>query len=392
MSSETQGSLSLLCVEDEKDARKLLLSMIETKFPFVKLFEAENGKEGFEIYSQQTTDILVTDISMPEMDGLEMSRKIKLLNPNVMIIILTGRTDTQYLIDCIDIGINQYVLKPIVNKLLFDAIQKCIDSISINRIVKEQNDFIAALNASLMTRTEELEALNSELETFNYTVSHDLRTPLSVINGYCQVLTELCGASLDATCRAYIDEIANGVKTMNELIGTLLNFSQVNRSELKMSRVDLGNIAADISKNLKILELSERNVDFRIMPGLIAEGDKTLLKVLLENLLGNSWKYTRTKEKAIIEFGRKEANGMDIYFVRDNGVGFDPKYSDRMFAPFQRLENCEGFEGTGIGLATVQRIVHRHGGKIWAEGEAGSGATFYFTLQEGNCLKACPDL
>lgn len=380
LSSENLGPLSLLYVEDEPDSRSLLSSMIKTKFPSIKLLSAENGKEGLDIYSDRNAEILVTDISMPQMDGLKMARKIKELNPEVMIIVLTARTDTQYLLDGIDIGIHQYVLKPINNHQLFTAIDRCIASISIKRIVNKQYDHIASLNAGLMARAKELEMLNHELEAFNYTVSHDLRTPLTIIHGYCQMLKEMYGSSMDDAGRNFINEISSGIYQMNDLIVTLLNFSKVNRSELIMTAVDLGKMATEISLNLKLSQQAERKVNFQIMKGVKANGDKVLLKVLLENLLGNSWKYTSTKEKALIEFGVEETSGRPVYFVRDNGVGFDSAFNEKIFAPFQRLDNSKNFEGTGIGLATVKRIIQRHGGEIWAEGKVGQGATFYFTI------------
>lgn len=381
MNSENIEPLTLLYVEDEYDSRTLLSSMIETRFPSIQLFTAENGKEGLEFYSQCSTDILVTDISMPNMDGLQMARRIKALNPEVLIIVLTARTDTRYLLDSIDIGINQYVLKPIDSKLLFSAIQQCIDTITLKRMVTKQHEDITRLNASLISRADELEMLNRELEAFNYTVSHDLRTPLTIIHGYCQVLQEMYGSSMDATCKEFISEILKGVYQMKELISTLLNFSKINRSDLKIRTVDLGKMAVEISEALKISEENKRNVNFKIMQGVTVNGDKVLLHLLLENLLGNSWKYTGTKDEAIIEFGIKEINGKPVYFVRDNGIGFENEYSDSIFEPFKRLEISKDFEGTGIGLATVKRIIQRHGGEIWAEGEAGQGATFYFTLQ-----------
>jgi signal transduction histidine kinase len=381
--SVKQAPISLLYVEDEKDARTILLSMLQAKFPSLQLTVAENGAEGFEAYSLFNSDILVTDISMPQMNGLQMARKIKEVNPEVQIIVLTGRTDTQYLLDSIDIGINHYVVKPVDNALLFAAIEKCIDSISLKLKVKEQHSHITDLNARLTARTEELEMLNRELEAFNYTVSHDLRTPLSVINGYCQVLTELCSSNLDSSCRSFVKEITNGVYQMNDLITTLLNFSKVNRFTLRKTNIDLSKIVAEVSNDLKVSDQDDRQVDFRISQNVTAIGDKTLLKLLLQNLIGNSWKYTSNKEMAIIEFGLSNINKKPVFYVRDNGIGFDSKHSIKMFTPFQRLNNGESFEGTGIGLATVQRIVHRHGGVIWAEGEVEKGATFYFTLEEG---------
>jgi signal transduction histidine kinase len=373
--------ISLLYVEDEHDSRTLLSSMIETRFPLIQLLTAENGKEGLDIYSQCATDILVTDISMPNMDGLQMARRIKTMKPDVMIIVLTARTDTQYLLYSIDIGINQYVIKPIDSKLLFSAIQKCIDTIALKRMVKKQHEDIVGLNASLISRTDELEMLNRELEAFNYTVSHDLRTPLTIIHGYCQVLQEICSSSMDATCKEFISEILKGVYQMKDLISTLLNFSKINRSDLKTSNLDLSEMAVEIFETLKLSEENERKVNFQIMQDVTVNGDKALLKVLLENLFGNAWKYTSAKDEAVIEFGRKEINGKPVYFVRDNGIGFENEYSATIFEPFKRLNISKDFEGTGIGLATVKRIIQRHGGEIWAEGKVGQGATFYFTLQ-----------
>jgi light-regulated signal transduction histidine kinase (bacteriophytochrome) len=196
------------------------------------------------------------------------------------------------------------------------------------------------------------------------------------------MLKEMYGSIMDDTGRDFINEISSSVYQMNDLIVTLLKFSKINRSELIMSSVDLGKMATEISLNLRLTQQTERKVNFQIMNGVKANGDKVLLKVLLENLLGNSWKYTSTKEAALIEFGLKEISGRQVYFVRDNGVGFDSTFNEKIFAPFQRLDNSENFEGMGIGLATVKRIIQRHGGEIWAEGKVGQGATFYFTLQE----------
>lgn len=378
--SVTLEPLSLLYVEDEIDSRTVLTSMIGTKYPDIRLVTAENGQEGLKAYRRQATDILVTDISMPHMDGLQMARKIKEVNPEVMIIVITARTDTQYLLDCIDIGIHQYVLKPIDSLYLFAAIDKCMDTITNKRMVAMQHDLIARINAGLEARAEELEILNHELEAFNYTVSHDLRTPLTVISGYCQVLKEVYGPSLDAEGREFINEISSGIYQMSDLISTLLNFSKINRAALSISNVDLSKMAFEISEQLKIAYPTDRKVHFQIKPGVQANGDKALLKVLLENLLGNALKYTSTKEEALIEFGLEATGDRQVYFVRDNGVGFDTALSERIFIPFQRLDNSKDIEGNGIGLATVKRIIQRHGGEIWAEGKIGHGATFSFTL------------
>jgi len=226
-STKKSKTYSLLYVEDEADSRELLKSMIEMKFPQLELTTAIDGQNGLELYTKQYKDILVTDISMPNMNGLQMARSIKLMNPEVMIIVLTARADTQFFIESIDIGINQFVLKPIDNKILNDAIDKCINSISLKDKIKEQNDFIISLNKSLTAKTSELENLNQELEAFNYTVSHELKSPLAIISGYCQLLTEMYESSLDSTCLDFINEILYGVNKISELINTLLNFSKI---------------------------------------------------------------------------------------------------------------------------------------------------------------------
>ena len=238
---------------------------------------------------------------------------------------------------------------------------------------------IETLNATLASRAYELEVVNQELEAFSYTVSHDLRRPLTGIHGYCQLVQELCSANLDEQCRGYLREIYDGTLRMNRLIDTLLNFALLTRSELHRKTVDLSGIACTVAAELKMGE-PERSVTFTIAEGVTVNADPKLLRVVLGNLLGNAWKYTGKREDAVIEFGVTEVDGKPAYFVRDNGSGFDMAHSDRLFTPFQRLPGTSEYTGHGIGLATVQRIVQRHDGRVWAEGEVGKGATFYFTL------------
>ncbi|MCM2359013.1 MAG: PAS domain S-box protein [Geobacteraceae bacterium] len=238
---------------------------------------------------------------------------------------------------------------------------------------------IEVLNTNLAARASELEIANEELEAFSSMVSHDLRKPLTAISGYSQLILELCGANLDRECRSYLQEVLNGTFRMNQLIDTLLNFSQRSRTELRREEVDLSEMAQTVISELRLTE-PQRRVSWTIAEGVVVNGDAGLLRAVLDNLLGNAWKYTARNEEAVIEFGVSECRGQPACFVRDNGVGFDMAHKDRLFSPFQRLQNAGEFEGTGIGLATVQRIVQRHGGQVWAEGETGKGATFYFTL------------
>ncbi|MGD0795341.1 MAG: PAS domain S-box protein, partial [Dehalococcoidales bacterium] len=224
-----------------------------------------------------------------------------------------------------------------------------------------------------------LAATNKELETFSYSVSHDLRSPLRSIDGFSQALLEDYANKLDATAQDYLKRLRNASQKMGELIDGMLRLSRLSRSELHLERIDLGALAIEIATRLRESQ-PERQVEFVIGGDLTANGDPQLLHTLLENLLGNAWKFTGKVPRAIIEFDAIQSNGQKTFFVKDNGAGFDMTYADKLFGVFQRLHDATEFPGTGIGLATVRRIVNRHGGTVRAEGEVGKGATFYFTL------------
>ena len=238
---------------------------------------------------------------------------------------------------------------------------------------------ILRLNADLAARAVALETANRDLEAFNYTVAHDLRQPLNVVSSYCQAIEMLFGDQIQKECRDYIQGAYNGTRRMNQLIEALLNFSRLAHAEPGRETVDITAQAREVAEDLKLVE-SGRQVDFRCADGITAVGDAELLRTVLANLLGNAWKYTGTRENAVIEFGVTAVDGKPAYFVRDNGLGFEKADAGKLFVPFQRLMGVEEFRGFGIGLATVERIIQRHGGKVWAEGEPGQGATFYFTL------------
>jgi light-regulated signal transduction histidine kinase (bacteriophytochrome) len=235
------------------------------------------------------------------------------------------------------------------------------------------------LEQRVQQRTAELTASNNELEAFSYSVSHDLRAPLRSIDGFSQALLEDYGEKLDAGGRDQLQRVRAATRRMSALIDDLLNLSHLSRSSMRRETVDLSALAGAISEELRKCAPG-RQVDLVIDRGLAAEGDPHLLRVVLENLLGNAWKYTSGHPHARIEFGAQPVNGHRAFFVRDDGAGFDPRYASRLFGAFQRLHAASEFPGTGIGLATVQRIIHRHGGKVWAEGAVGKGATFYFSL------------
>lgn len=228
-------------------------------------------------------------------------------------------------------------------------------------------------------RAIELDAVNKELESFSYSVSHDLRAPLRSVDGFGQALLEDYSELLDAQGKDYIQRMRAASQRMGESIDGLLKLTRVTRSEIRRERVDLSALVQAVAADLQMTQ-PLRRAEFVIQEGIIANGDGQLLRVVLDNLLGNAWKFTGSRELTKIEFGFTPNEAGPAYFVRDNGVGFDMAYVDKLFGAFQRLHAVAEFEGMGIGLATVKRIIHRHGGQVWAEGETGAGATFYFTL------------
>jgi signal transduction histidine kinase len=228
-------------------------------------------------------------------------------------------------------------------------------------------------------RTKELATTNKELESFSYSVSHDLRAPLRSIDGFSQALLEDYADKLDSSGRDSLQRVRRAAQRMSVLIDDMLNLSRVTRSAMRRERLNLSAVAKSIAAELLEAEPG-RKVEFVIENDLNAVGDSQLLRAAMENLLRNSWKYTSAHPCARIEFGKSQQNGKSSFFVRDDGAGFDPRYADRLFGAFQRLHTATEFPGTGVGLATVQRIIHRHGGEIWAEGAVEKGATFYFTL------------
>jgi light-regulated signal transduction histidine kinase (bacteriophytochrome) len=252
--------------------------------------------------------------------------------------------------------------------------------LALRRTEEELRRLNAELELRVRQRTTELQAAVDELEAFSYSVSHDLRAPLRSIDGFSQAIVEDFGRSLDPEARRHLERIVAATQRMGQLIDDLLKLSRVTRWDMKRESVDLTDIAGKVAAELG-RQMPDRQVSITVAPGMTAEGDPRLVRIAFENLLNNAWKFTGQRADASIEVGKTSQDGLGtVFYVRDNGAGFDPTYADKLFGAFQRLHAASEFPGTGIGLATVRRIVNRHGGRVWAEAKPGEGACFYFTL------------
>ncbi|MBF0381274.1 MAG: response regulator [Magnetococcales bacterium] len=400
MTSVEPKSVKILTIDDEPGIRETFRDFLEDLD--YEVIEGENGRHGLEIFKKELPDLVLLDLRMPEIDGLEVLAKLKEESPNTPIIIVSGTGVIGDAIRALNLGAWDYILKPVVDLgVLRHSVEKVLDrarliqeNLAYQENLEEQvskrtaqlhqanaeiNDLNKQLEARVAQRTIELTAANKELESFAYTVSHDLRAPLRAINNFTKIIIDEYTDKLDSEGQLYLQYLLEGSKEMNSLIDGLLTLSRSSRGEINSEDVDISKIVVDILKAKTTLEPT-RNIIYTVMPDISGRCDSRLIKTMLENLIGNAWKYTRETANSHIDFGVKQENGQDIYFVKDNGAGFDMAYVDKLFKPFQRLHQVTEFEGTGIGLATVQRIIHRHGGKIWAESEVDKGATFYFTL------------
>jgi hypothetical protein len=400
---ENSEPVRILLVDDSADNLLSAGAVLETLGE--EVIKAESGREALRHLLDHDVAVIVLDVMMPDMDGFETATLIRQRerSRHTPIIFLTalGRNE-EHIRHGYTLGAVDYLTKPFVPEILRAKVAVFVELHRKSRLLEKQSQLlerrnselqaaiqrswraeeeIKALNRHLEGRIAELNELNRELETFSYTVSHDLRGPLSRIDGFSKALLESYRDQLDDHGRLYLDRIGHSARRMNDLVEDLLNFSRVTRIEMNQQYVDLSGLVRALAAELSAREPG-REAEFVIPDGVDAWGDPTLLRAALLNLLENSWKFTRKHASTRIEFGVAETPHGRTYFLRDDGAGFDMAQAGRLFNPFERLHKDSEFEGTGIGLATVDRIVRRHGGRIWAEGEIDHGASFYFTLRQ----------
>jgi two-component system, sensor histidine kinase and response regulator len=371
----------VLIVDDEEPLMAALVTTLRdrgydaTGFTSAARALAELEKSSF--------DLLLTDLTMPEMDGIELIRTALAKDPRLTAVMITGVGTIGTAVEAMRAGAFDYILKPI--KL--SAVVPVLERATAVRRLRMEN---LALEAAIRERTAELEEANRELEAFSYSVSHDLRAPLRAVKMFSEILAQRHGSDLSDEAQRMLHFVYQGANEMDRLIEALLRFSRLSRQPLSMSKVDMHALVRQVLVQLAP-EYAERKIDLHVEELPPSLGDESLLKQVYVNLLSNAFKFTRQRETAKIEVGSLSENGGLVYFVRDNGAGFDMQYAKDLFGVFRRLHTEDQFEGTGIGLSIVQRIVKRHGGNVWADAHVEQGAAFYFTLAPpGDVARSTP--
>jgi two-component system, NtrC family, sensor kinase len=390
-----QGPKKVLAVDDSETYLQQLADALRSEGYEVIL--ARSGEDALELLAVQPVDCVLLDLLMPGIGGRETCRRVKCVPAmrDIPIIMLTAVEDREAMIEGLGAGADDYIAKSsdfdvVRARVLAQIRRKQFED--EHRGVREQllrakyeaSEARTALEAaqSRAALVEELKFKNDELESFSYSVAHDLRAPLRSIDGFSLALLEDCGENLNEDGKQYLRYVRESAQHMARLIDDLLALSRVTRAELDRAETDLSSIARSVAERLARAS-PDRQVEFLVTDQLVANCDGRLLTIVFENLIGNAWKFTGKRSNARIEVGTTGEHPR-TFFVRDNGAGFDMSYASKLFGVFQRLHSVTEFDGTGIGLATVQRIVRRHGGRIWAEGEVGCGATFFFTLESGS--------
>jgi signal transduction histidine kinase len=405
--------MKVLIVDDVEANRKLIRVNLEAEG--IETREASDGIQALAFLRSQRVDAIVSDILMPNMDGYGLCQAVRRDEAlhDIWFIFYTSaytsRLDEKLALDC---GADRYLKKPAMSAQILEALRDAEgfsrerdvippvlrDAASVMkqynealvRKLQERNEELERARAEITEANEELErrvkertddlvAANHELEAFSRSIAHDLRSPLTAIDGFSHILIEQCRGKVSEDAMEQLGFISEAATRMNELTKDLLRFAMANRGEMSPNEIDLSALSTAIFRDLETAQ-PERSVEFVRREGVIVTGDFGLLRIALEHLLNNAWKYTARTKAARVEFGVDTEAVEPAIFIRDNGVGFDMAEADKLFITFGRLRSAAEFPGTGIGLSTVRRIIARHGGRIWAEAVPSLGATFFFTL------------
>jgi two-component system, sensor histidine kinase and response regulator len=353
------------------------------------LVKASSGREALKWLLTHEFAVVLLDVKMPEMDGFETATLIRQRDKSrhTPIIFLTAADKSQtQAVRGYAVGAVDYLVKPVVPEFVRSKVAVFVELAKKSALLRRQTELLQTSEQEARelaeTRAElvrDLEHKNRELESFSYAVSHDLRAPLRRIDSFSRAVQESQADRLDDTGRRYLDRVREASQQMSQLIDDVLYLARVTRAEMREQEVDLSGLVTLLLERMREAE-PDRQIEAKVRPGVTVVADGQLLRIAIENLLENAWKFTGKAAGARIEFGQTNVAGEPTYFIRDNGAGFDMAYADRLFGPFQRLHLASEFPGTGIGLATVQRIIHRHGGRVWVEAMLGQGATFHFTI------------
>jgi signal transduction histidine kinase len=365
------GDVAILVIDDDPHFLEISRRYLESG-GFRDITMKRSAQEALDILKSRTFDVIVSDYHLPPgINSIELLKLLKAEGNETPFIIFTGKSREEVAIEALNNGAAYYLQKGLEIDAQFAELRNMILHLAEKKRAKEK----------VLLQEAELREKNKELESFCYSISHDLRAPLRVIDGYCEVIDHLAGKEFSPEVRNYFEGVRIASVRMNAMIESLLKFSRAGRLSLACQELDLSTLVRDMVRSLQSQQPG-RMLTLEIDPGIVVHGDRVLLMMALENLVGNAWKYTGKKSQAQIAFRMKNEGGCHIYSISDNGAGFDAAHAENLFRPFTRFHTESEFPGTGIGLATVHRIIERHGGRIWAESTPGQGASFFFTLPD----------
>jgi hypothetical protein len=334
-----------------------------------------SAKEALAAARATKFELLLADLTMPEMSGIDLLQTAHKLDPDLVGIIMTGQGTIATAVEAMRVGALDYILKPFKLSIVLPVLSRAL---AVRRLRMENTE----LQRRVEERGAELEAANKDLESFSYSISHDLRAPVRAVGGFSKILLEDFSSDLPPEARDLAEKIARNADRMGQLVDDLLKFSRLGRQAVTRRVVNVAALVREVADELLKAE-SGRRIDIRVGELPDCAGDPSLLKQVFTNLLSNAFKFTGQRESAAIEVGCQPQNGENVYFVRDNGAGFNMQFADKLFGVFQRLHRGDEFEGTGVGLSIAHRIIQRHGGRIWATAEVHKGATFYLVIGGG---------